>query len=166
MQCKHCTHEMKTFEETSFWDRVCKICGRILDIETSKVEHQNKHDVEVPDCKVCDDKFTTIYNLHRHMLEQHDSFQGDDVSQRTTNESFVCLVCESTFKYQRNLDTHISITHMKKHDRQCQICHQKVATKSKLKRHITEVHSVTQFDNSIHSEEAKKFQCVGCESVF
>ena len=111
-------------------------------------------------------KCSTIYNLLRHMLEQHDSFQGENVSQRTTNEPFVCLVCAKSFKYQRNLDTHISLTHTNKHENQCQICDQNFATTYKLKRHMAELHNVTQFGNSIYSEEAKTFNCMVCESVF
>ena len=88
------------------------------------------------------------------MFEQHDIFQGENVSQRTTNEPFVCLVCAKSFKYQRNLDTHISITHTA------------TTTTYKLKRHMAELHNVTQFGNSIYSEEAKTFNCMVCESVF
>ena len=31
---------------------------------------------------------------------------------------------------------------------------------------MAEIHNVTQFGNSIYSEEAKTFNCMDCESVF
>ena len=42
-------------------------------------------------------KCSTIYNLNRHMSEQHDSFQRENVWQITTNKPFVCLVCDFFF---------------------------------------------------------------------
>jgi hypothetical protein len=72
MQCKHCIYEMKTIQETSFWDRVCRVFGRILDNETAKVEHQRKHDVEVPHCEVCDDKCPFIYTCLSNMISSRE----------------------------------------------------------------------------------------------
>ena len=57
-------------------------------------------------------------------------------------------------------------THTEKHEHQCQICDQNFATKPKLKRHMAEIHNVTQFGNSIHFEVWQTFDCVVCESVF
>ena len=166
MQCKHCIYEMKTMQELSFWSKVCRVCGKILDDEHLKMRHQKKHDIEVPDCEVCHEKCSTIYNLHRHMLEQHNSFHGENWAMSAANEPFVCLVCAKSFKYQRNLDTHINITHTGNDELQCQICDKTFGTKFTLKRHLNEQHNITQVVNSIHSDEIKIFTCKACDSVF
>ena len=167
MQCKHCIYEMKTLKELSFWRRVCAICGKILNDETAKMQHQKKHEVEVPECDVCDEKFSTIYNLHRHMQEQHNSFQGEKVSTNpTANEQFVCEVCFKPFNYKRNLNMHICISHTGMNELKCPVCEQKFGTRSNLKRHLMEQHKITQFDSSIHPDEVKVFTCMVCDSVF
>ena len=167
MQCKHCIYEMKTLKELSFWRRVCAICGKILNDETAKMQHQKKHEVEVPECDVCDEKFSTIYNLHRHMQEQHNSFQGEKVSTKpTANEQFVCEVCFKPFNYKRNLNMHICISHTGMNELKCPVCEQKFGTRSNLKRHLMEQHKITQFDSSIHPDEVKVFTCMVCDSVF
>ena len=122
MQCKHCIYEMK---ELSFWSRVCGICGKILDDEIVKMQHQKKHEVEVPECELCDEKCSTTYNLHRHMQERHNSVQGENVSNRTANEQLVCVICAKPFNYQQNLDMHITIAHTDMNEHPCHMCEQK-----------------------------------------
>ena len=150
----------------SFWSRVCGICGKILDDGHLRMRHQKKHDIEVPDCEVCHEKCSTIYNLHRHMLEQHNSFHAENWGRSQAIEPFECVLCAKSFKYQRNLDTHINITHTGNDKPQCQICDETFGTNFTLKRHLTEQHDITQFGSSIHSDEIKIFKCKVCDSVF
>ena len=111
-------------------------------------------------------QLSTICIGTRHMLEQHHSFHGDNLAMSAENEPYVCLLCAKSFKYQRNLDTHINITHTKIDEPQCQICDETFGTKFTLKRHLTEQHNITQFDHSIHAEEIKIFTCKVCDIVF
>ena len=90
---------MRTMEDLSFWDRVCEICGKIYEDEVSKMQHKKRHYIIVPMCELCGGNFSTNFTLHRHMVEQHNSFQNRD--------DFACVLCDKSFEYKRNLDVHI-----------------------------------------------------------
>ena len=100
------------------------------------------------------------------MQERHNSFQGENVSNRTANEQFVCVICAKPSNYQRNLDMHINIAHTDMNEHPCHMCEQKFGTRSNLKRHLMEQHNITQFGNSIYPEEVKVFTCLVCATVF
>ena len=166
LQCKHCLYEIKTMTELSFWRRVCNICGKILNDETLKMQHQKRHEETVSGCEVCGEQFSTNFNLHRHMLEQHDSFQGETGFKSQANEPYKCTSCAKTFKYERNLDRHIKSIHTRESERHCEICGQKFGIGFNLKAHLKEQHDVTEFECSIHSEEVNDFNCKVCDVVF
>ena len=106
-----------------------------MDDGNVKMQHKNKHEAEVPEYEVCDKRCSTIFNLHRHMLEQHNSFNIE-------NEQYECLVGAKPFNYQQNLDTHINITHTGMNEHQCHMCEQKCGTRSNFKRHLIEQHDI------------------------
>ena len=163
MQCKHCIYEMRTMEDLSFWNRVCEICGKIFDNGVLMIEHKKRHDVIVQTCELCNGIFSTNFNLHRHMVEQHNSFQK---KYSEHENDFACLLCDKYFKYQRNLDAHIHAQHTQVSEYKCNICDKKFTASSSLKRHSSEQHRVSDFDKSIYPEEGKVFSCKVCDSVF
>ena len=166
MQCKHCLYELKTMKEVSFWRRVCKVCGKVFDDEVSTVQHEKRHEITVPECEMCGEKCSTNSNLHRHMLEQHTFSQEETLDKSPANEPFVCAYCSKTFRYQRNLNTHIDSFHTKANEHHCEICEQKFSTKSNFKRHLTQQHDITEFGDSIYPKEVKVFTCTVCATVF
>ena len=64
---------MKTMQDKSFWGKVCSICGKLFDTENSRNLHAKRHDLVEQECDICEQKFGTKFNLHRHLLEQHNS---------------------------------------------------------------------------------------------
>jgi hypothetical protein len=166
MQCKHCLYDMKTMSDLSFWRKVCNICGKIFDDEASKIQHQKRHEVTVPECHVCGEKYSTNYNLHRHMMEQHDSFQGETIAKNADKETYLCTFCTKAFKSERNLIRHIKSIHTGENERSCEICGQKFGIDYNLKRHLAEQHNITDFEHSIYPEKVKAFTCKICGIVF
>ena len=166
MQCKHCLHEMRTMDELSFWDRVCEICGKILNDAISQIRHNKKHDVIVPECELCGGDFSSKFNLHRHMVEQHNTFQkGDDQAMNSENE-FACVLCDKTFKYKRNLDAHIQSHNSQGREYKCNICDDNFTASSSLKRHLLDQHKIGESEESIYPEKLNVFICQVCDSVF
>ena len=106
-QCKHCQFEMKTMQDKSFWGKVCSICGKLFDTENSRHLHAKRHDLVEQECDICEQKFATKFNLHRHLLEQHNSLlENMPDTENMTEESenkFICEVCKKSFNYLCNL---------------------------------------------------------------
>ena len=168
MQCKHCLYEMRTMEDISFWNRVCEICGKIFDNGVLMIEHKNRHDVIVPICELCNGNFSTNFNLHRHMVEQHNYFQKEDDQLKYSEKenNFSCVFCDKSFKYKRNLDAHTQAHHTQVSEYECKICDKKFTASSSLKRHSSEQHKISEFGESIYPEEAKVYNCKVCDVSF
>ena len=162
LQCKHCRYELKTMKEVAFCRRVCRLCGKVSNDEVSNVQHEKRHEITVPECEMCGEKCSTNSNLHRHMLEQHTFSQEETLDK----SPFVCAYCSKTFRYQRNLNTHIDSMHKEANKHHCEICEQKFATQFTLKRHLAEQHNITELGDSIYPKQLKMFTCSVCATVF
>ena len=162
LQCKHCRYELKTMKEVAFWRRVCRLCGKVSNDEVSNVQHEKRHEITVPECEMCGEKCSTNSNLHRHMLEQHTFSQEETLDK----SPFVCAYCSKTFRYQRNLNTHIDSMHKEANKHHCEICEQNFATQFTLKRHLAEQHNITELGDSIYPKQLKMFTCSVCATVF
>ena len=170
LQCKHCRYELKTMKEVAFWRRVCRLCGKVSNDEVSNVQHEKRHEITVPECEMCGEKCSTNSNLHRHMLEQHTFSQEETLDK----SPFVCAYCSKTFRYQRNLNTHIDSMHKEANKHHCEKCEQKFATQFTLKRHLAEQHNITELGDSIYPyhhhqlthTQAEKITCDQCGKQF
>ena len=164
IQCKHCQYEMKTMANKLFWDKVCTICGKMFETKVLRNIHGRKHDFPEQECEICGQKCSTKFNLHRHMLEKHNS-NIDNMTEDVEND-FVCEVCNKSFKYLRNLKAHIYSFHNRQEEYQCKICDQKISTKSNLIRHLEEQHNAYDLDKSMQTKESCEIICTVCEKVF
>ena len=172
MQCKHCLYELKTSDESNFWNRVCKICGKLFDSEGETKKHMKGHNSNVHVCCVCGLVCSTKFNLRRHILEQDDCFQNtiDKFSKSSVEakKEFACTLCENSYKQERNLDEHIKKNHGSSDNSKfpCKVCGYKFTFDYNLKVHMTEQHGITEFDDCVISKEAKMFACPICGVVF
>jgi hypothetical protein len=168
LQCKHCMFEMKMLTEMEFWERVCNICGKIFENRLLRRLHSNRYNVSEQVCEICSMKFSSKFNLSRHLTEQHDAmkdigFHKDDGNQET---SYKCKTCDRAFWYQRNLKLHEYSVHDKKDQVQCKLCDEEFSSKGNLKRHLEEQHKVFDLDNPIQSRNPSKIMCALCDLTF
>ena len=170
LQCKHCLYEMKTMEDKSFWRRVCTVCGKLFSSEHSKVRHSKQHDNPKQECEECKEKFSTKYNMHRHILEKHNLIHENSMvceeSEVLTENTFACQVCNKSFKYLRNMKAHVYAVHDKQDECECAICGQKINRSSDFKRHLVEQHKVIDSDKVVNLKTIDSFKCNVCEKVF
>ena len=168
MQCKHCSYEMKTLTELNFWGSVCNICGKVFDSRSARNLHSRRYNVPEQVCEICEMRFSSKYNLSRHMTEQHDAMHTvglikDDGNQEDPHK---CHRCDKSFKYQRNLKLHIADVHDKKENIQCKLCNEEMNSKSLLKRHLEEQHKVFDLENPIQNKDPSEFVCNLCSKGF
>ena len=168
MQCKHCMFEMKTMTETEFWERVCNVCGKIFESRSARKLHSNRYNVSEQVCEICAMRFSSKFNLSRHMTEQHAAmknfeFSNDDGNQTT---SYKCQKCDKAFRYQRNLKLHEHSVHDMKDQVQCKVCDEEFSSKGNLKRHLEEQHRVFDLDNPIQSTNPSEVMCNLCDLTF
>ena len=168
MQCKHCSYEMKTMIEKDFWERVCNVCGKVFDSRSARNLHANRYNVSEQVCEVCAMRFSSKYNLCRHMTEQHDAMQEDGLSDDDGNQEnpHKCHKCDKSFKYQRNLKLHVYSAHDKKEPYKCKLCDEEFSSKGHLKRHLEEQHKVFDLENPIQSKDPSEFVCNLCDKNF
>ena len=165
MQCKLCLYELKTRDEPNFWKKVCSICGKVSESEVKNALHLKRHEESGHICDVCNLACSTKFNLHRHMVEQHGSFQMDGTSS-TVQQDFSCQLCEKSFKYERNLNEHMKNIHTQKATFPCEVCGYEFSVKSTLKVHMRAQHGITESNSNILHKEMKDFTCNYCGMVF
>ena len=169
--CEICLFESKTSEDLSFWDRVCKICGKKYDNEYLKDIHLAKHNKEQAQCEYCGNLFVSKFTYQRHLIEQHDIHQQAnngpyDGNQENDNFNYECTICMKEFKYERNVYAHMYTVHYKRDVCECRICGRNITNKSNLKRHLCEQHNLLNLERELPRESFEKFQCDVCFKHF
>ena len=170
-QCKICLYESKTVDDENFWKFVCSMCGKRFDTEYLKHVHMEKHNVPRNECVHCPETFASKFNFHRHLIEQHNSFQEDnngliDGSEEEKGFHYVCKECGKECKYYRNAVAHIAQFHEKKDLCSCRICGKAISYSSNLKSHYKEVHGVLDLGREICRETYQIHECRVCEKKF
>jgi hypothetical protein len=75
----------------------------------------------------------------RHMLEQHDFFQGETIAKSTANETYLCTFCTKAFRSERNLIRHIKTKHTRENELCFEICMwTEFGIDYNLKRHLAD----------------------------
>ena len=165
MQCKLCLYELKSSDEPNFWKKVCFICGKVFESEIDNVQHLKRHEENGHICEICNLACSNKFTLHRHMIEQHGSFQMDNTSS-ILQQDFPCQLCEKSYKYERNLKEHVKNSHTQKSSFRCEVCSCEFSVKSSLKVHMAAQHGITEFGSHILHKETKTFRCNTCGMVF
>ena len=111
------------------------------------------------------------FNLHRHLVEQHNNFQEDnncliDGSEEDKEYRYTCRLCGIEGKYYRNIYAHVENVHEKKDSCFCKICVKEISFSSNLKRHYREVHGIFDFGRELHKEKLKIYSCNICNNRF
>lgn len=149
----------------------CRVCGIILESETSFVMHMKTHNETIPMffCFLCDKQFSHVPQLTRHLLSHPDDMSFDCVqcgkhftrkahltrhmSMHSKCRPYTCQDCGKKFAHKTHLRRH-EIVHSGLRPHQCKVCQQSFSRKSSLSRHYF-----------IHTTE-KPFVCPVCEKGF
>ena len=168
LQCKHCIYEMKTMVDKDFWGKVCNICGKVFESRSAMRLHANRYNVSEQVCEVCSMRFSSKFNLSRHISEQHGSMLEDRQFNDDENldNSHKCNDCNKTFKFQRNLKLHVLNVHDKKKSYTCKLCEEEFSSKGNMNRHLEEQHSIFDLENPIQSKDPSEFLCNLCDKNF
>ena len=170
-QCRFCKYQVKNASDSSFWDKVCNICGKIFDdAKTLRYWHKKIHTSSWK-CEICDFDFNRKWNLGRHLEEIHKmtltetnsesansysdensnsdseiSYTSEDISEDLDvddekSKNIECQYCGKTFSVQRYLDAHVKRTHADIKVLKCSECEKSFTLLHNLKRHIENTHS-------------------------
>ncbi|XP_053698101.1 zinc finger protein 3 homolog [Sabethes cyaneus] len=147
------SHTVKRFEN-KLREKVCDICGKLMDIRRLKEHIQQVHQKEShPKCDICDKSFVTRGTFRRHMLTH------------VKPRPYSCDQCDETFRRLLDYRHHKSIVHDGINPHICSECSQEFKNYHQLYVHKQEIHqknpkTVGQNQNFPGSGRYK--QCVTC----
>ena len=107
--------------------------------------------------------FFSQFNLHRHLVEQHNNFQEDnncliDGSEEDEEYRYTCRLCGIEGKYYRNIYAHIENVREKKDSCFCTICVKEISFSSKPQKALQRSPWNFQFWKRIAQGEVKDIQ--------
>ena len=143
LQCKHCLYELKTVEDKSYWKKVCQICGKVFSSEPLNIRHVKRHEFPKQECEICKITVSSKFNLHRHMIEQHNAMQDG-------HRQLKCCICLKTFLSRGKLGRHV------------QGVHRQMLSLQGVQNYLAEKQNVTDSDKT----EENEFRCSVCDKVF
>ena len=129
-------------DRRAFWS--CLYCGIAEHSRMGLCKHiKTYHDTNQPHfCRFCGIKYSTLLNMHKHLIIQHRVSLGD------TLHDYYALVNDLNFK----LDTTKSMTNM-----WCMYCDEEIATEAAFNAHVKEVH---------YCNARKAYLCAFCNQTF
>ena len=166
MQCKHCIYEGSSMFDKDFWNKVCSVCGKLFNTVNARMLHMKRYNVPIQKCDLCQVECSSKYNLTRHMIEQHSLMHEHFFSTDVKGEVYKCDECQASFRYKRNLMSHIKTIHVEEQQFTCELCKLVVQTRWNLRRHLEEQHEIFNLEDVISSKEMKLFSCDLCEQEF
>ena len=171
VQCDLCVHESKSSLDSSFWDSVCKICGKKYESNYLKDRHMSQHDQAKQKCEFCGELFVYKFAFQRHLTEQHQVHQQSnngpyDGTSKDEDLAYVCKICKKYFKYKRNVYAHLYEVHYKMSTCTCNICGKHLTKKSNLERHLAEQHDVLDINLEVKRGKKQSYTCNVCGKEF
>ena len=107
-------------------------------------------------CELCKQVLQTRWTLRRHLEEQHEIFNLEDVISSEAKKIFSCELCELEFSRKENLERHMG-THASssssKHT--CTDCGKQFTTNFSLSRHQV-----------VHASDRERLHCNICDKTF
>ena len=135
--------------DENFWDTVCNVCGKVFKTKLARLQHAKRYDVPEQVCEVCEIKCSSKYNLSRHMFEQHEVMHEDEMESNAQEFLHICEICNKTFKYQRNLSSHVKSFHSEEESYKCGICSSEIRSRQNLKIQFTKKYMMISFVRSV-----------------
>ena len=158
-QCRFCIYQMKTAVDTSYWEKVCNICGKFFDDEKKlRYWHRQIHTSSWK-CELCESAFSRKWVLRRHLIEIHQlsitqtDCDSDSESEEDSNENVFELGDRSDYTIEDNSEDDDIEDPPQQH--KCQFCDKKFTVQRYLDTHIARNHG----DIQLH-------KCTVCEKVF
>ena len=145
LQCKHCVYELKTVEDKLYWKKVCHICGKVFSSEHLKTRHVRRHDFPGQECHICKITVSSKFNLHRHMIEQHNAMQ-----QVHRDRELECSKCQRAFLTKGKLGRHV------------QGVHRLILSQQEVQNYVSEEH----MEENVNKTREIEYTCNICEKVF
>ena len=119
-------------------------------------ENQTKEELQ---CEECDNKFTRIDNLKRHLQEIHRiSTLNINFIRKLKNNLFECNYCDASFGRKQTLNDHILSSHDKSNSvsLQCALCSKTFVNVRNKIRHVS----------TVHEKLGEEYKCKYCEKKF
>ena len=145
LQCKHCLYEFKTVKDKLYWRKVCNICGKVFSSEPLKIRHVRRHDFPRQKCDICKITLSSKFNLHRHMIEQHNAMQ-----QVHGDPEHKCLICQKLLLSKGKLGRHVKGVH------------RQMFSQQEVQHYFSEQKTNTKMEKS----KGIAYNCNSCEKVF
>ena len=134
---------------------------------TAQYESNASYNASKFKCKECSRKFSTRFNLQRHMKSIHEEESSEESDKDSDDESdFVCEECNRDFATQSSLRRHMKSFHEEsseatdasseatddESDFVCEECNRDFATQSSLRRHLKSFHEESSEATDASSE--------------
>lgn len=161
-ECKYEENvEFNTLLDNEFGDSLCddtfhcNLCPQSFSTKCTWFQHKKSHTVNEPIvCTKCDETYTSLFLLRKHVREVHAQESLDSVDENIQEFiPHVCTKCNKTFKTK-----YILMVHEKRHKLKghflCPQCGKGFDSKGCLNRHMR-----------VHTGE-KKFECNICNKKF
>ena len=186
LQCKFCSFQLATLEDQEYWEKVCKICGKMFDSVTpkkinwhAKCHEENEHF----QCEHCDASFKRKFTLDRHMQYDHEeAFNSDPIQEQSINQTLVgsevaneehtvvgykCTSCGKVFRLKRYLVQHFDMNHTLRDAFKCSGCGDEFRYKKDLTRHEANKHFIVKPGHHRFLEQSEvRHCCKNCTKEF
>lgn len=148
---KHATGELQASAESLDTKCVCcNICGALYSDDVALATHMQQHSADCTYvCKMCDESFSQINQLHSHVQLQHGGEGGLDVV-----ASYECSDCGARFMHNNLLKRHV-LTHKTTRRQVCDKCGCTFPSFVALNAHVQQTHGLTR--SHVCSECGKSF---------
>lgn len=124
------THEkVRLIEE--IWTCSFESCDKTFKTRHGRWKHEYKHKNESKSCHICGKILKTTWAVNEHIKVCHTK----------SEQTFKCTQCHKEFRNKKTLLSHIMTHDESRRTQECKMCKMRFFTRSKLERHINQVHS-------------------------